>query len=343
MDRKLKLGVGAGIAALCIAYGGYSLLISGKDTPSYALQTVEKSIENHNKADFYKVVNLESILDDSYSSIVEGVTDADQSMTEDAKAAVKSFTEMLREPLLLSLKAAVDSYIETGEFNKEENASIKTLLERTGLDKFKYRQMEGVAINPKNSNEATAKIWVYHSELDEEFIFNVILQRNSNDEWQIVRIENLPDFITKLNALRRVQLDKYLNESAEIINRHETVVTDSEQKYHEILARGTLGQTEIRTELKKLMLEVVKKDWDERKQELSALEVPNGAKTLHNLRIKICDAEIGYAEDYAQWMDDKKAETSKSAEDKKNRAKTLRTEEDSLYRRLTNQEWGYEN
>ena len=182
MDRKLKLGIGAGVAALLIAGGGYHLLISGRDTPEYALQVVEKAVENHNRADFYKVVNLESILDDSYSSIVEGVTDADQ--TEDAKIAVKNFAEMLREPLLLSLKAAVDSYVDTGEFNKEENASVATLLERTGLDSFKYRGIESVAINPKNSNEATAKVVISQPEIGGDFTFHVILSRNSNDEWQ---------------------------------------------------------------------------------------------------------------------------------------------------------------
>ncbi len=339
MDRKLTLGVIAGISALLIAFGGYKLLISGRNTPEYALQIVEKSVENHNKADFYKVVNLESILDDSYSSLVAGVTDADQTMTEDAKAAVKSFTEMLREPLLLSLKAAIDSYIETGEFNKEENASIKTLLERTGLDKFKYQKIENVAINPKNSNEATARVNVFHTELNEVILFNISLERNENNEWQIVSIQNFQQFIDKLNAFRRAQLDEYIAKSDEIIKRHENSAYDNELKYHEILSRGTLGQDEIRTEIKNLMLEVVKKDWEQRKEELSALEIPNGAKTLHHLRIKICDLEIGYAEDYAQWMDDKKAETAKSADEKKARAKTLKTEEHSLYRRLSNQEW----
>lgn len=340
MDRKLKLGVGAGIAALLIAGGGYKLLISGRDTPEYTLQTIEKAVENHNKADFYKFVNLESILDDSYSSIVEGVTDADQTMTEDAKNAVKNFTEMLREPLLLSLKAAIDSYIETGEFNKNENASVETLLERTGMDRFEYRGLEGVAINPKNSNEATAKIIIYHPEIAGEFVFNVILEFDR--EWKIVRIQNFPEFIEKLNAVRREQLDNYLEVSTEINSRHDAIIEDAEEKSDEILEQGTLGQDEIRAELKTLMLEVVKKDWEERKQELFTIQVPYGAKTLHNLRMKICDLEASYAADYAQWMDDKKAETAKSAEDKKSQAATLRTEENALYRRLTNQEWDYD-
>ncbi len=338
MDRKFKLGIGAGIAALAVAGGGYFCLIAGKDTPEYALQTVEKAVENHNKADFYKVVNLESILDESYSSIVEGVTDVDKTMTEDARDAIKNFTEMLREPLLLSLKAAIDSYIENGEFNKEENASVKTLVERTGFDRFEYRGVDSVEINPRNSNEATAKVRIYQPELAQEFVFNIILRRNINDEWQIVQLQNFSDFINSLNQIRRVQLDKYLEQSAEINARHDAIINDSDQKNLEIMAEGSLGQDKTRADLKTLMLEVVKKDWEARKQELFSLYVPLGAKTLHNLRMKICDLEIGYAEDYAQWMDDKKAATAKSAEDKKRMARTLKDEENILVRRISNKE-----
>lgn len=336
MDRKLRLGIVTGAAILIFAGGGYFFLTSDKDKPAYALQTVEKAVENHNKADFYKVVDLESILDESYSSIVEGVTDADKTMTADARVAVKNFTEMLREPLLLSLKAAVDSYIENGEFNKSENASVTTLLERTGFDRIKYRGVDSVEINPRNSREATARVRIYQPEIDREFIFNVILRRNAKDDWQIVGMQNFQDFIDSLNKVRRVQLDKYLEDSAAVNSKHDEIIFDAEEKYNDILEEGTLGQDKTRADLKSLMLDTVKKDWAERKQELSNLFVPHGAKTLHNLRIKICDLQIGYAEYYAQWMDDKKAETAKSAEDKKKLAQTLQAEDNALTRRMSN-------
>ena len=336
MDKKLRLGVVAGAAILIFAGGGYFFLTSDKDKPAYALQTVEKAVENHNKADFYKVVDLESILDESYSSIVEGVTDADKSMTADARVAVKNFTEMLREPLLLSLKAAVDSYIENGEFNKSENASVTTLLERTGFDRIKYRGVDSVEINPRNSREATARVRIYQPEIDREFIFNVILRRNAKDDWQIVGLQNFQDFIDGLNKVRRVQLDKYLEDSAAVNSKHAEIISDAEEKYAEILEEGTLGQDKTRADLKALMLDVIKKDWEERRQELSNLSVPHGAKTLHNLRIKICDLQIEYAENFAQWMDDKKAETAKAAEDKKKLAQTLQAEDNALTRRMSN-------
>ena len=112
-------------------------------------------------------------------------------------------------------------------------------------------------------------------------------------------------------------------------------INTAQQKYNSILEEGTLGQDKTRADLKTLMLDI-KKDWETRKQELSALNVPAGAKTLHNLRIKICDTEIAYAENYAQWMDDKKAITAKTAEDKKKLAQTLRAEDNALTRRMSN-------
>ena len=84
------------------------------------------------------------------------------------------------------------------------------------------------------------------------------------------------------------------------------------------------------------MLDVIKKDWAERRQELSNLPVPHGAKTLNNLRMRICDLQIEYAENFAQWMDDKKADTAKAAEDKKKLAQTLQAEDNALTRRMSN-------
>ena len=78
----------------------------------------------------------------------------------------------------------------------------------------------------------------------------------------------------------QAKLNKYLEQTDEINFVHDEVIDSAEQKYHEILAKGTLSQDDIRAELKTLMLDTVKKDWEARKQELSEVEVPNSAKTL---------------------------------------------------------------
>ena len=110
---------------------------------------------------------------------------------------------------------------------------------------------------------------------------------------------------------------------------------DAEQKYKAIKAAGSLAQDRTRISLRDLMSNVIKKDWEARKIEFLKLTVPKDAETLQNLRLKICDLEISYAEGYAQWMEDKMAATIKSAEENHRQAQTLRAEERILIRKMS--------
>ena len=96
MDNKLKIGAGLGIAALIVAGGSYCLLSCDKPTPEIALQSAEQSIANHNRAEFDRFVNLDSILNYSYDGIIDSFADADRNMPVEAKAAIKSFSLLIR-------------------------------------------------------------------------------------------------------------------------------------------------------------------------------------------------------------------------------------------------------
>ena len=117
--------------------------------------------------------------------------------------------------------------------------------------------------------------------------------------------------------------------------RHELAIREAEQKFGTILSLGSLGQDNTRAELKTLMDDVYKKDWEARKQELFSLHVPKDAETLQNLYMKICDLCIDYATDYSKWLDDKNAMTIKSAETKLHQAQTLMTEAAALAKRMS--------
>ncbi len=336
MDNKLKIGAGLGIAALIVAGGSYCLLSCDKPTPEIALQSAEQSIANHNRAEFDRFVNLDSILNYSYDGIIDSFADADRNMPVEAKAAIKSFTQMFKDPMIASMKTAIDSYVETGRFN--DNAGVVELFGRTGIDKIEYRGIEFVQIDPDNANEATASIRIYHPDFAQDLSMGLTLNKDRAENWQITRIINFQDFVNSVSNIRHVQLNKYLDESAEIISRHEMIIHEAEQKYASIMAMGTVGQEEVSTDLRALMIDVVQKDWEARKQELSNLTVPVMAQNLQEKRLMICDLEIGYAQDYVQWMDDKKEATIISAEDKKTQARTLSNEAAALAEHLAGQE-----
>ncbi len=333
MDNKIKIGIGAGVVALIIAGGGYYCLNANQRTPDYAIETLEQAIENHDTKSFYDVVDLDGVLNTSYDGLVEGLTDVDKSMSNDAKDAVKNFTQMMKAPLLSSLKTAIESYVATGAFNESKDTGVSELLKRAGIDRIEYRGVDGVEIN-SDFDEAVASVRIYQPEIGREFVLKAVLNQNELGRWQFVRLENFGDFMSQITAVRRAQLERYLEKTAEINSRHDKTISEAEQKYSS-LAIGGIGQSNTRSELKNLMLDVIKKDWEVRRQELFGLSVPAAAGSLQNLYMKICDLEIGYAEDYARWMEDRKATTIKFAEEKQRQAQTLRAEAAEVSRRFT--------
>ena len=60
---------------------------------------------------------------------------------------------------------------------------------------------------------------------------------------------------------------------------------EAEKAYGAILSKGNLADEKTRAELKDLVNDTFKKDWEERKQELFTLRVPRDAETLHNLQM----------------------------------------------------------
>ena len=342
-SRKLKLGICAGVTAIIIGGGAYWYSNIDKGKPEYAVQLAEQALANHDREYFYRFVDVDSLLNDSYGSLIDGLTDSERVLNDDTKDALKNFTAILKTPLLNSLKAAIDSYVATGDFNAQDNVGASELLTRTGLDKVIYRGIDGIDVNPANENEATARIRIYQPELPREFILETELSRGSNGEWKIVRLKNFQEFINTLTETRRSQLDNYLAKAGEISGSHDAKMQEIEQQYSKLAAFGALNQDSVRAEVRTLMLDVYKKDWEERKQELFSLSVPKSAETLQNLYLKICDLEISYAEDYAKWLEDKRPSTLKIAEDHQRQSQALKAEASILLRRMAGGESPAEN
>lgn len=337
MNKRIKMAAGGGIFALALAMagGGYYYFHAQKDTPAYAIKTVSKSIENHDVKEFHRVVDVDGVLDSGYNGFVDGMTSPGIVTTPEARETIKNFTQILRAPLMLSLKAAIDSYVETGNLNSEENVGVMELIERTGLNDIEVRGVKNVEVNDANNNEAFADLMLYQPELSREFPIQIVLTRGKDNQWQVTRVQNFQEYVAQVAQARRMQIDEYLVKAGEINARHDAIIRDAEQKYGTILALGSLGQDTTRAELKALLNDVFKTDWEARKQELFSLPVPKDAVTLNNLFMKICDLSIAGAQDYAKWMDDKNITTIKSAEEKIHQAQTLMTEAAALARRMS--------
>lgn len=337
MDKRIKMAAGAGIAALALAVagGGYYYFHVRADTPDYAIKTVSQSIKDHDVKEFHSVVNLDGVLDSGYDGFVDGMIAPGNAITPDVKETIKNSAQMLRVPLLLSLKAAVDSYIETGKLNEKEYVGVMELIERTGLNDIEVRGVKNIEVNDANRNEAFADLLIYQPEIDREFPIQIVLLRGADNRWQISSVKNFQDYVAQITQARRMKLDEYLAKAGEINIKHEATMREAEKKYSAILTQGNLAKEKTRNELKTLIDDTFKADWEARKQELFSLPVPKGAAPLHDRYMKICDLAIAAAQDYSKWLDDKNVATIKAAEDKIHQVQTLMAEAAVLAKRLT--------
>lgn len=338
-QQNFKFIAAAIVVVLIVAIGGFWYVKVHRQTPERAISEIIQSTEKHDMKTFERYVDIDNVLESSYNGFMEGLIATEIVMPDDAKTAMGDIVRMMKDPVLASFKSAIEQYVSTGKWSEDEGkdpariTEASELLSRSGLTKTEFRNVDSVN-KTQDKNVATANILVYQQEAGSDFVFETVLMKNEDGIWRVTEIRNFKDFITMVSQSRRAQLEQYMLTTAAIMERHDRTVREAELKYGDILSSGSLGNQDTRDAIKRLMTDVILKDWEERKHELFTAEVPESAQSLHHLRLRICDLHIEYAKGYAQWMSDKKASTIRDADAKLKEAKTLEQEAGVLTRRM---------
>lgn len=335
--RLIALGV---VLVLLAAAGGYWYVDIYTKTPEYTLKMVQEAVSDHNKEKLDKYVAVDHLLDTASDDMLDGLIQAMVPATGDTREAVSNLSRMFKTPVVTSLRTAVMNYVEYGSWTnqKSDDNSVNGLVDadmivnRIGLPSIEFQKLDSMAVD-KEEGTALAKVRVLQTDSNEEFVLDVELCQQQDGLWQVYEIVNFKDFIEKLQNIRQQQVKAYLEESSQLMAQHDAVIAESQQRITAILAGGTLGNDGIRSQVKKVSEEQVA-DWQSRKAELEAMEVPDAAGSLHRLRLKICDARIEAAANYAKWMDDKKAATIRASDNSMKIAKTLEKDAELLTKQV---------
>lgn len=335
--RLIALGV---VLVLLAAAGGYWYVDIYTKTPEYTLKMVQEAVSDHNKEKLDKYVAVDHLLDTASDDMLDGLIQAMVPATGDTREAVSNLSRMFKTPVVTSLRTAVVNYVEYGSWTnqKSDDNSVNSLVDadmivnRIGLPSIEFQKLDSMAVD-KEEGTALAKVRVLQTDSNEEFVLDVELCQQQDGLWQVYEIVNFKDFIEKLQNIRQQQVKAYLEESSQLMAQHDAVIAESQQRITAILAEGTLGNDSIRSQVKKVSEEQVA-DWQSRKAELEAMEVPDAAGSLHRLRLKICDARIEAAANYAKWMDDKKAATIRASDNSMKIAKTLEKDAELLTKQV---------
>ena len=335
--RLIALGV---VLVLLAAAGGYWYVDIYTKTPEYTLKMVQEAVSDHNKEKLDKYVAVDHLLDTASDDMLDGLIQAMVPATGDTREAVSNLSRMFKTPVVTSLRTAVMNYVEYGSWinQKSDDNSVNGLVDadmivnRIGLPSIEFQKLDSMAVD-KEDGTALAKVRVLQTDSNEEFVLDVELCQQQDGLWQVYEIVNFKDFIEKLQNIRQQQVKTYLEESSQLMAQHDAVIAESQQKITAIVAGGALGNDSIRSQVKKVSEEQVA-DWQSRKTELEAMEVPDAAGSLHRLRLKICDAHIEASANYAKWMDDKEAATIRASDNSMKIAKTLEKDAELLTKQV---------
>ena len=339
MGWKKRLIAVLVLLAVLVAGGAFFYVTHQRKTPEYAMSEITQALEKHDADTFFRYVDVDGVLDASYTDFMSGALQTEQPMNDEAKGAVESFASMVKAPVLKSFHEAIETYVKTGVWPAATGEETEALLDpsvamqKAGLVGVELRGVDRVELHDEDAT-AVAMGRVHPQESDEDFVLRVVLAPADDGHYHVTGIENYRDYVVMLAKARRSKVDAYLTETASIVAEHEAAMREAETQRAEILAAGTLGNNATRQALQDLMTETILPDWQARKAALEAIDAPDAATPLHRLRLRICDLYIGYAEGYAAWMMDKKAATIREAEQKLKQAKTLEQEEKFLTKRI---------
>ena len=340
-SMKKRLIAFAVVLVILAGAGGYWYVEMYTKTPEYTIQMVQEAVAGHNKDKLYKYVAVDHMLDTASDAMLDGLIQAMVPASGDTREAVSNLTRMFKNPVVLSLKNAVDNYVEYGTWNNKDDstAAIENtvdadmIVNKIGLPSIHMEKLDSMAVDKENGT-ALAKVRVLQTEANEEFVLDVELCEQEDGSWQVYEITNFQEFIQEMQNIRQKQVKAYLEESAALMKDHDDKITQLQQEITNILSQGSLGNDAIRQQVKAVVEEQIVPDWQARKAELEAMTVPEAAGSLHRLRLKICEARIESAISYGQWMEDKKAATIRSSDNSLRTAKTLEKEAELLTRQV---------
>lgn len=335
--RLISLGI---VLLLMVIAGGWWYSAHYVKTPEYTIKVLQEAFEKHDKELLYQYVDMEHFLDVSSDAMLEGLVEATIPAVGDTKDAVSGFSLMFKDPVRMSLKQAIDNYVlygqwSSGNANKAGASPIDAdmIVERAGISGISFQSMDSMAVDSEQG-VAVAKLEIFQEEAKLSYVLNVELTRKEDGSWQVYEISNLKEFIATVHEAKRQMVREYLVKSADVIKSHENKNTLLEQRIKEIIAKGSLGNNDTRSELKALYEKDINNEWLSYKSDLESMDVPAAAGTLHKLRIRICDLRVQYISSYVKWLDDKSASSIRSADKLFKQVKTLEKEAELLTRQV---------
>ena len=334
---KKTLLAAAGVVVIIGAGGAWWYFSMYTKTPEFALQKIEDSISQNNKDEFYKYVAVNHVLDTAGDALLSGMVETAVSPEQDQHIAFTEFSKMFKTPVVNILQTAVDNYVLNGQWIDDQiepssEMGNGVMLAKAGLTQITFKGVD--SLEKVDDDTAVANVRIFQSEANEDFILHVEMKKNAEGIWQVYEITNVKEFVSFVNEGRKILVKNYIDESNKLASEYDVAIREAEKNVSMAISTGSLGDNNLREELAKIVKEELLVQWQQEKSALESMSVPAAAGTLHKLKLKTCDANISYAENYALWLHTKDLKDLRKAEENLRIARTLEKDVKQLSKQM---------
>lgn len=322
------------LVAVVVVAGGGALWYYGyyTKTPEYTVRMIEEASGAHDLVKFERYVDVRKISERAGDEFLEGIMDSDRAMTDEARSAVSNFASIFKASVSKSFEDAMREYVRAGEWGGL-SPDAQLILDKAGLYQAEPHGVDGLEKNAEDG-KATLGLRLYQKEAADEFVLKICLAKGQDGIWRAEEIANFREFISVVMKARKEQVRLYLKTTEDILRVHEDKISAADKKLVDILHSGSMGDMNVRRQMRAVMAEEILPDWQLRRSELEKIDPPTAAQTLHRLRLRICDMRISYAIRYAEWLETKKAGDIQEANEILKEARTLEQEAETMTHRM---------
>ena len=299
-NRRDKISIALLICiALCFGAWLWYFFVYTR-TPEYALNGLQEAITQKDAAAFNRYVNMDLLTAKAYDDLTLDLFSYDASLTPQTKALFEKFYVLVKPQLTQGMEETIKTRISSGEWQLPDGSDIlkgrqlgidyERFLERTQLQNTTLLSIGEIKTNGRS---ADAEVHIQDDYTQTEFTLELVLEQNDDGRWQVAYIKNYRAYLDTVSPLHNQDIANYIAATKTIVDDYNTKFSTQQTKFKNLTktTRGRLSQSQ-KQGLKNLLEKEVIPSLQARQEKLAAIEVPNGATYLSQLRQKSTDLTI---------------------------------------------------
>ena len=204
--KKFLISVTLIVILLVVGMGAYRAYSQLKNLPISSVKVIQDAIDRHDEENFYKLADVEKVLNDAAEEILTEKINAEINSTTYSMQEVSAIFEQRKPEFIAATSAAVADYVSTGSVKFPDNLTpTQKWLKDSEINSCVIKNIS----KPKvKDNSATSKVEFYNKSLLFSFELTFELEKIDKNLWKIVGAKGFDNYLAGLNRALKKKLER---------------------------------------------------------------------------------------------------------------------------------------